>query len=90
MLKGLIYSTQDEIWSEIMAKRIKSMRDNTNEGIFGSIPYSFMTESSRSRYTFSFIFFVVRAFKTWVQQDSHNLKKLLVQYHSVIPSLPGL
>ena len=45
-----------------MAKRIKSMRDSTKEGIFGSIPYSFMTASFRSRYTSSFIVSVVRAF----------------------------
>ena len=52
---------QDEIWSGIMAKCIKSMRENTKEGIFGSVPYSFMTASLRSRYTFSFILSVVRA-----------------------------
>ena len=39
-MKGLIYFAQDEIWSEIMAKHIKCMRDSTKEGIFGSIPYS--------------------------------------------------
>ena len=44
-----------------MAKCIKSMRENTKEGIFGSVPYSFMTASLRSRYTFSFILSVVPA-----------------------------
>ena len=62
ILKGLKFFAQDEIWSEIMAKRIKSMRDSTKEGIFGSIPYSFMTASFRSRSTSCFIVSVVRAF----------------------------
>ena len=61
-MKGLVYFAQDEIWSEIMAKRIKSIRDSTKEGIFGSIPYSFMTASLRSRYTSSFLVAVVCAF----------------------------
>ena len=57
----LKYLGQDEIWGEVVLKRIKAMRDNTKEGIFSSIPYSFMTASLRSRYAFSFSFSVVRA-----------------------------
>ena len=40
---------QDEVWSEVVLKRIKSLRENTKEGCFGSITYSFMTSSMRSR-----------------------------------------
>ena len=50
ILKGLIDFAQDEIWSEVVLKRIKSLRENTKAGCFGSIPYSFMTSSMRSRY----------------------------------------
>ena len=49
ILKGLIDFAQDEIWSEIMGKRLKCLRESSKEGIFGSIPYSFMTASLRSR-----------------------------------------
>ena len=45
----LSFYVQDEIWSEVVLKRIKSLRENTKEGCFGSIPYSFMTSSMRSR-----------------------------------------
>ena len=40
ILKGLIDFAQDEIWSEIMGKRLKCLRESSKEGIFGSIPYS--------------------------------------------------
>ena len=45
-----------------MAKHIKCMRDNTKEGIFGTVPYSFMTASLRSRETSSLLVSVVRVF----------------------------
>ena len=37
-----------------MLKRVKSMRDNTKEGCFGSVPYSFATSAMRSRSEVSF------------------------------------
>ena len=60
-MKGLIDFAQDEIWSEIMGKRIKCLRESSKEGIFGCIPYSFMTASLRSRYNSSLILSDVRA-----------------------------
>jgi len=32
-----------------MGKRLKCLRESSKEGIFGSIPYSYMTASLRSR-----------------------------------------
>ena len=45
-----------------MGKRIKCLRESSKEGIFGSIPYSYMTASLRSRLTSSLSVSVVCAF----------------------------
>ena len=46
---------QDEIWSEIVLKRLRTVRDRIKEGLFGNVPYSFMTSSHRTRYTVIFL-----------------------------------
>ena len=45
---------QDEIWSEIVLKRLRTVRERSKEGLFTSIPYSYMTAALRARYTVLF------------------------------------
>ena len=45
---------QDEIWSEIVLKRLRTVRERSKEGLFTSIPYSYMTSAHRARYTVLF------------------------------------
>ena len=45
---------QDEIWSEVVLKRLRTVRERTKEGLFGSVPYSFMSSALRARYTVLF------------------------------------
>ena len=56
---------QDEIWSEVVLKRVKSMRENTKEGCFGNVPYSFATAAVRSREEVSFCFSFVTKRSAW-------------------------
>ena len=48
-----------------MLKRVKAMRDNTKEGFFGSIPYSFTTSSVRSRCEVSFCLSLLSNYGAW-------------------------
>ena len=48
---SMVLVLQDEIWSEIVLKRLRTVRERTKEGLFGNIPYSFMTASQRARST---------------------------------------
>ena len=49
---------QDEIWSEVVLKRLRTVRERTKESLFGSIPYSLMSSAQRVRYTV--LFFVMK------------------------------
>ena len=37
-----------------MLKRLRTVRERTKEGLFGSVPYSFMSSALRARYTVLF------------------------------------
>ena len=45
MYVNMVLVLQDEIWSEIVLKRLRTVRERTKEGLFGNVPYSFMTAS---------------------------------------------
>ena len=45
---------QDEIWSEIVLRRLRTVRERSKEGLFTSVLYSYMTSAHRARYTVLF------------------------------------
>ena len=55
MYVNMVLVLQDEIWSEIVLKRLRTVRERTKEGLFGNVLYSFMTASQRARYTVLFV-----------------------------------
>ena len=49
-VQNILLLCKDEIWSEQVLKRLHTMRANTKEGCFGSVPFSFMPAGLRSRH----------------------------------------
>ena len=57
-----------------MLKRVKSMRDNTKEGCFGSVPYSFSTSAMRSRSEVSFCVSLLKKKGAWKKTEKNVLR----------------
>ena len=78
---------QDEIWSEIVLKRLRSVRERTKEGLFGNVPYSFMTSSLRTRYTGMFSLYLLNQSCWPVGSMQMGIFAITLLCHELMPKL---